>query len=109
MDFSDLAAVRASSGSASAGGAAFLARQGIPSLTVERLTESSPLPRAAFFHMRTLELFRELGVEQQVIEGSARDFVPDGAIIARDTLAGRKLAEMADAKVSPAAGASKKR
>lgn len=74
--------------------AAFLARQGVRAVAVERLAESSPLPRAAFFHMRTLELFRELGVEQQVIEGSARDFVPDGAIIARDTLAGRKLADI---------------
>jgi 2-polyprenyl-6-methoxyphenol hydroxylase-like FAD-dependent oxidoreductase len=74
--------------------AAFLARQGLPSLTVERLPASSPLPRAAFFHMRTLELFRELGIEQQVIEGSARDFVPDGAIIARESLAGRKLGDI---------------
>jgi len=46
--------------------AAFLAQRGIPSLTVERLKESSPLPRAAFFHMRTLELFRSLGIEQAV-------------------------------------------
>jgi len=74
--------------------AAFLARQGQPSLTVERLLESSPLPRAAFFHMRTMELFRELGIEQQVIEGSARDFVPDGAIIARESLAGPKRADI---------------
>jgi putative polyketide hydroxylase len=43
--------------------AAFLAQRGIPSLTVEKLKESSPLPRAAFFHMRTLEMFRSLGIE----------------------------------------------
>ena len=36
--------------------AAFLARQGVRSLTIERLDASSPLPRAAFFHMRTLEI-----------------------------------------------------
>jgi len=74
--------------------AAFLAQRGIQSMTLERLKSSSPLPRAAFFHMRTLELFRALGVETQVLEGSARDFVPDGAIIAMDTLAGRKLADI---------------
>jgi 2-polyprenyl-6-methoxyphenol hydroxylase-like FAD-dependent oxidoreductase len=38
--------------------AAFLASHGIRSLTIERLPASSPLPRAAFFHMRTLEMFR---------------------------------------------------
>jgi hypothetical protein len=40
--------------------AAFLAQRGIRSLAIERLTESSALPRAAFFHMRTLEMFRSL-------------------------------------------------
>ena len=74
--------------------AAFLAQHGVRSITLERLKDSSPLPRAAFFHMRTLELFRSLGIEDRVVEGSARDFVPDGAIIARDTLAGRKLADI---------------
>ncbi len=74
--------------------AAFLAQQGVRSLTLERLPGISPLPRAAFFHMRTLELFRSLGIEERVIAGSARDFVPEGAVIARDTLAGRKLADI---------------
>jgi len=62
--------------------AAFLARQGIRSLTIERLGASSPLPRAAFFHMRTLEMFRELGIEDTVRSQSAKEFVPEGAIIA---------------------------
>jgi 2-polyprenyl-6-methoxyphenol hydroxylase-like FAD-dependent oxidoreductase len=74
--------------------AAFLAQQGIASLTIERLRESSPLPRAAFFHMRTLEMFRSLGIEAAVREGSARDFVPEGAIVAMESLAGRKLADI---------------
>ena len=74
--------------------AAFLAQQGIRSVTIERLPESSPLPRAAFFHMRTLEMFRALGIEQRVRERSALDFVPEGAIIAMDCLSGRKLADI---------------
>src|SRR5215470_17258197 len=74
--------------------AAFLARQGIRSLTIERLPASSPLPRAAFFHMRTLEMFREIGVEDAVRSQSAKEFVPEGAIIAMDALAGRKLADI---------------
>jgi 2-polyprenyl-6-methoxyphenol hydroxylase-like FAD-dependent oxidoreductase len=74
--------------------AAFLARQGIRSLTIERLPASSPLPRAAFFHMRTLEMFRELGIEDEVRTQSAREFVPEGAIIAMECLAGKKLADI---------------
>src|SRR5215475_1396804 len=74
--------------------AAFLASHGIRSLTIERLATSSPLPRAAFFHMRTLEMFRYLGIEDAVRSQSAQEFVPEGAIIAMETLAGRKLADI---------------
>jgi 2-polyprenyl-6-methoxyphenol hydroxylase-like FAD-dependent oxidoreductase len=74
--------------------AAFLASQGIRSLTIERLTASLPLPRAAFFHMRTLEMFREIGIEDAVRSQSEKEFVPEGAIIAMDTLSGRKLVDI---------------
>ena len=74
--------------------AAFLAQRGIPSLTIERLPQSSPLPRAAFFHMRTLEMFRSIGIEQAVRDGSAKDFVPEGSIVAMESIAGRKLADI---------------
>jgi putative polyketide hydroxylase len=74
--------------------AAFLAQRGIRSVAIERLAASSPLPRAAFFHMRTMELFRSLGIEDVVRERSANDFVPEGAIVALDTLSGRKLADI---------------
>jgi putative polyketide hydroxylase len=74
--------------------AAFLPHQGTRSVTIERLRASSPLPRAAFFHMRTLEMFRSVGIESRVREQSAQDFVPEGAIIAMDCLAGRKLADI---------------
>src|SRR5262245_11195979 len=74
--------------------ASFLAQHGIRSITVERLKESSPLPRAAFFHMRTMEMFRELGIEERVREESAKEFIPDGALIAMDCVSGRKLADI---------------
>jgi len=74
--------------------ASFLAQQGVRTITVERLRESSPLPRAAFFHMRTLEMFRGLGIEARVREESAKEFVPDGALIAMDCISGRKLADI---------------
>src|SRR5215471_17350812 len=74
--------------------AMFLAQHGVPSLAIERLQEVSPLPRAAFFHMRTLELFRSAGIEQRVREGSQRDYVPEGAIVLMDSVAGKKLADI---------------
>ena len=74
--------------------ATFLAQQGVRSVAIERLTASSPLPRAAFFHMRTLEMFRSVGIEERVREQSLQDFVPEGAIVALDYVAGRKLADI---------------
>ena len=50
--------------------AMFLAQHGISSLAVERLRGGSQLPRAAFFHMRTLEMFRSAGIEEEVREQS---------------------------------------
>jgi 2-polyprenyl-6-methoxyphenol hydroxylase-like FAD-dependent oxidoreductase len=74
--------------------AAFLAQRGIRSTVIERLGASSPLPRAAFFHMRTMELFRSLRIEDEVRERSSKDFIPEGAIVALESLAGRKLADI---------------
>ncbi len=74
--------------------ATFLAQHGIRSTAVERLAASSPLPRAAFFHMRTLEMFRAVGIEDAVREQSERDFVPEGAVVVVNSLAGRVLANI---------------
>jgi 2-polyprenyl-6-methoxyphenol hydroxylase-like FAD-dependent oxidoreductase len=74
--------------------AMFLAQHGIQSLAVERLRGGSPLPRAAFFHMRTLEMFRNAGIEQEVREQSLREFEPEGALVIMDSLSGRKLADI---------------
>jgi 2-polyprenyl-6-methoxyphenol hydroxylase-like FAD-dependent oxidoreductase len=72
--------------------AMFLAQHGIPSLAVERLRRGSQLPRAAFFHMRTLELFRSAGIEDEVRARSLEEFEPEGSIVLMDTLAGKVLA-----------------
>ena len=74
--------------------AAFLARHGVAALVVERMRGESPLPRAAHFHLRTLELLRSIGVEEDVKRQSELEFVPEGAIISMDSLAGRKLADI---------------
>ena len=72
--------------------AMFLAQHGIASLAVERLRGGSPVPRAAFFHMRTLEMFRSAGIEEEVRRQSLREFSPEGAIVLMDSLAGKQLA-----------------
>ena len=72
--------------------AMFLAQHGIPSLAVERLKQGSQLPRAAFFHMRTLELFRSAGIEDEVRARSLAEFEPEGSVVLMDTLAGKVLA-----------------
>ena len=41
----------------------FLAQHGVRSLAIERRRNVLQLPRAAFFHMRTIELFRSCGIE----------------------------------------------
>jgi 2-polyprenyl-6-methoxyphenol hydroxylase-like FAD-dependent oxidoreductase len=74
--------------------AMFLAQHGIRSLAVERLKTGSLLPRAGHFHLRTIELFRSAGIEEEVRRRSEEDFVPEGAIVAMDSLSGKKLADI---------------
>jgi 2-polyprenyl-6-methoxyphenol hydroxylase-like FAD-dependent oxidoreductase len=74
--------------------AMFLAQHGVPSLAIEKLRGGSRVPRAAHFHLRTLELFRLAGIEDEVIAQSAEEFLPEGAIVAMDSLAGKKLADI---------------
>jgi putative polyketide hydroxylase len=74
--------------------AMFLAQHGVASTTIERLRSTSSLPRAAHFHLRTLELFRLAGIEDEVRAQSEREFLPEGAIVMMDNLSGRKLADI---------------
>src|SRR3954470_24303684 len=73
--------------------AMFLAQHGIPSLAIERLKQGSHLPRAAHFHMRTLEMCRSAGIEDEVRAKSLEEFEPEGSIVMMDSLAGKVLAE----------------
>ena len=90
----DCPAVIAGGGLIGLSAAMFLLQQGVASIVVERLRGGSPLPRAAHFHLRTLELFRLAGIEDEVKRRSEDDFLPEGAIIAMDNLSGRKLADI---------------
>jgi 2-polyprenyl-6-methoxyphenol hydroxylase-like FAD-dependent oxidoreductase len=90
----DLPVVIAGGGLVGLSTAMFLARHGVASLVIERLRGGSPLPRAAHFHVRTIELFRAAGIEEAVKVQSEKEFLPEGAIVAMDSLAGRKLADI---------------
>jgi 2-polyprenyl-6-methoxyphenol hydroxylase-like FAD-dependent oxidoreductase len=74
--------------------AMFLGHHGIVSLVIERLRGGSKLLRAAHFHLRTVELFRSAGIEDEVNRRSEEEFLPEGAIVAMDSLAGRKTADI---------------
>lgn len=72
--------------------ALLLGHHGIPSLVVEHHRGTAIHPRAAQVHQRTMEIYREVGIEQVVKTRSDEQFVQDGAVMAVETLAGRELA-----------------
>ena len=64
---SDVPVVIAGAGPAGLVAAVTLARHGIGSLPVERNRALSPLPRATGVSLRTMELLRSWGLEDQVV------------------------------------------
>jgi len=73
--------------------AAFLAWHGVPSLAVERHGGTAIHPRAAHFHLRTLEVFRAMGMEEDVRRKSEEQYDSDGGISAIESLAGKEIAK----------------
>ena len=71
--------------------ALFLGGHGIPSLVVERHPGTAIHPRAALFNQRTIELYRSLGLEPEIVEASGREFVQNGAIVSVESLGGREI------------------
>jgi 2-polyprenyl-6-methoxyphenol hydroxylase-like FAD-dependent oxidoreductase len=72
--------------------ATFLAWHGVPTLSVERHDGTAIHPRAGHFHLRTLEVFRSVGLEERVRAASEEQFDPDGGINAVESLAGKEIA-----------------
>ncbi len=72
--------------------ALFLGHHGIRSLAVEHHRGTAIHPRAAMITQRTMEVLREVGVEQIVMEKSEEQFVQDGAIMALESLTGKEIA-----------------
>jgi FAD binding domain len=71
--------------------ALFLGRHGVPSFLVERHPGTAIHPRAAHFSQRTIEVYREAGIEDEIMEAAEREFVQNGAIMSVESLAGKEL------------------
>src|SRR5579863_5024429 len=72
--------------------AMLLGHHGVPSLSVERHAGTAIHPRAGHFQLRTLEMLRQTGLEDEVRTASLRTYHPNGGINAVESLAGREIA-----------------
>src|SRR5215213_7062607 len=72
--------------------AMLLGHHGVPSLAVERHAGTAIRPRAGHFQLRTMELLRQLGLEERVRAKSLETYSATGGISAVESLAGRHLA-----------------
>jgi 2-polyprenyl-6-methoxyphenol hydroxylase-like FAD-dependent oxidoreductase len=87
--------------------ALFLTQFGIRPLLVERRTRTSELPRATQISSRTMELFREAGLEQDmrraglevVASADPRVTAEPGRFLPRDIVAVRSLADIDQAEI----------
>ena len=83
--------------------ALFLRRHNIACLLAERHASTSPLPRATGVHARSMELFREAGIERQVRDAGlalvATEQKGEQASISRVILRARSLSHLDEAKV----------
>jgi 2-polyprenyl-6-methoxyphenol hydroxylase-like FAD-dependent oxidoreductase len=71
--------------------AVFLGHHGVPSLVVERHRGTAIHPRAALVSQRTIETYRAVGLQAEVEEAAAREFVQNGAILSAESLGGKEL------------------
>jgi 2-polyprenyl-6-methoxyphenol hydroxylase-like FAD-dependent oxidoreductase len=71
--------------------AVFLGHHGVSSLVLERHRGPAIHPRAALVSQRTVETYRAVGLQQEVEEAAAREFVQNGAILSVESLGGKEL------------------
>ena len=72
--------------------AMLLGHHGVPSLSVERHAGTAIHPRAGHFQLRTMEMIRQMGLEERVRTKSLETYSATGGIVAVESLAGRELA-----------------
>ena len=74
--------------------AALLARLGVPALTVTKYGSTADSPRAHITNQRAVEIFRELGIEERVMQRALPHHLM-GAQVFATAFAGRELSRMA--------------
>jgi len=72
--------------------ALLLARHGVQALAVERHSGTAIHPRAGHFQIRTIEILREMGLEDESRQKARETYDPEGGIIAVESLAGKEVA-----------------
>jgi 2-polyprenyl-6-methoxyphenol hydroxylase-like FAD-dependent oxidoreductase len=72
--------------------AALLGMHGVECLAVERHSGTAIHPRAGHFQLRTIEILRSLGLEEQVRRTSEELYPPGGGINNVESLAGEEIA-----------------
>ena len=72
--------------------AMLLGHLGVPSLVAERHAGTAIHPRAGHFQLGTMEMLRQVGLEDAVRSASLATYHPTGGIVAVESLAGRELA-----------------
>jgi 2-polyprenyl-6-methoxyphenol hydroxylase-like FAD-dependent oxidoreductase len=72
--------------------AILLARHGVKALAVERHSGTAIHPRAGHFQIRTIEILREMGLEDESRRKARETYDPEGGIIAVESLAGKEVA-----------------
>jgi len=72
--------------------ALLLARHGVKALAVERHSGTAIHPRAGHFQIRTIEILREVGLEDESRQKARETYDPEGGIIAVESLAGKEVA-----------------
>jgi 2-polyprenyl-6-methoxyphenol hydroxylase-like FAD-dependent oxidoreductase len=71
--------------------AVFLGRLGVPSLVLERHRGTAIHPRAALVNQRAIETYRVAGLQAEIEEAAAKEFVQNGAIVSVESLGGKEL------------------
>jgi len=65
---------------------------GVKSLIIEKHRGTAIHPRAGYFQLRTLEMMRQAGIEQKVVEAAHALYDPNGGMNAVESLVGREIA-----------------
>jgi 2-polyprenyl-6-methoxyphenol hydroxylase-like FAD-dependent oxidoreductase len=71
--------------------AVFLGHHGVPSIVLERHRGTAIHPRAALVNQRAVETYRAIGLQEEIEEAAAREFVQNGAIVSVESLGGKEL------------------